>query len=160
MTKSALQRRLVTVGCMKNSSNHLHPTVYTIYPPYSCWLLVITFRLHWFHVWNADEWQKKNLNKWVEDHNGCICFHTGREGSPNGFMSIKMMWVICCSQSSTQPNTSAIFGVSTLHHYHQSPKWELLSLLEEWCLSLQKSYWYLEDLLSRSIETRGSQARY
>lgn len=36
----------------------------------------------------------KNLNKWVETHNKCRCFHKGQEGSQHGLMSMTVVWIL------------------------------------------------------------------
>lgn len=45
-------------------------------------------------MWSSGTNYSKNLNKWVEKNNRCICFHTDHEGSLKGLMSMKMMWII------------------------------------------------------------------
>ncbi len=56
---------------------------------------------------------------------------TGQEGSLNGLMSMKMMWIICYGlhshRISTHMNTCGRFWTnaldSALHHHHQNIKW-------------------------------------
>lgn len=79
------------------------------------------------HRWVTNE-RKIWMNEW---RNIYRCFQTRPVGSLNGFINMKIMWIICFdlpSQITTQLNT--------VHHHHQNTKIREYRF-EEWHASLQ-----------------------
>lgn len=83
-----------------------------------------------FYVLHIDQWHIKRKT-WINKVKKCRWFHTELEGSLNGLMRIKTMWLTCnglhSEKMSSQLNPYGRFCCNmfdcTPHHHYQNTKW-------------------------------------